>query len=144
MPFLDNCFSLFIGEEYLGAQAAVLVEAYTPIRVILDPVRSVRHLFAHRFTRAVDAVDILHARGHFQLPGITKRLVHAGRVMARVATCILGPGTSPFAMAFLTSTSAYIAPSVSRSRIAVNPWESAIWALRAARIARYGIDSFSN
>lgn len=24
-------------------------------------------------------------------------------VMARVATCILGPGTSPFAMAFLTS-----------------------------------------
>ena len=53
-------------------------------------------------------------------------------VIARVETCMCGPGTSPRLMAFFTSTSAYIAPSVSRSRIAVKPWPSAICALRAA------------
>jgi len=59
-------------------------------------------------------------------------------------TCMRGPGTSPLAIAIFSPTSAYIALPSSRSRMAVNPWESAVCALRAARIARYGIDCFSN
>src|SRR5207248_215490 len=64
--------------------------------------------------------------------------------MARVEAKIRGPGISPRSTARLTSTSAYMAPSVSRSRIAVKPWSSAIRAFRAARMARYGVDSYSS
>src|SRR2546422_3251010 len=63
--------------------------------------------------------------------------------MARVDAKMRGPGISPRSTACFTSTSAYIAPSVSRSRIVVNPCSSAILAFRAARIARYGVDWYS-
>ncbi|OLC07412.1 MAG: hypothetical protein AUH34_01345 [Gemmatimonadetes bacterium 13_1_40CM_70_12] len=60
--------------------------------------------------------------------------------IARVDAKIRGPGISPLLMARLISTSAYIAPSVSRSRNAVKPCSSARRALRAPRMARYAID----
>src|SRR5258708_7090963 len=53
--------------------------------------------------------------------------------IARVATYMRGPGMTPRWMATFTSTSAYIAPSVSRSRMVVNPF---IRALRAATLPR--------
>ena len=43
---------------------------------------------------------------------------------------------TPRWMASLTSTSAYIAPSVSRSRMVVNPFISAVRAATVARMAR--------
>ena len=55
-----------------------------------------------------------------------------------------GPGITPSLIAFFTSTSAYPAPSVSRSRIVVNPYSSARRAFTVARIVRYSVDSFSN
>src|ERR1043165_3664837 len=54
-----------------------------------------------------------------------------------------GPGTTPRAIAILRSTSAYIAPSGSRSRTAVKPYISATRALAAASIARYGALCFN-
>ena len=61
---------------------------------------------------------------------------------ARVETNRRGPGMTPRLIAVLTSTSAYIAPSVSRSRSVVKPFMSAVRTAVVARIARYGIDSF--
>ena len=51
---------------------------------------------------------------------------------ARVATKSRGPWMIPRLIAVLTSTSAYIAPSVSRSRNVVKPFWSA---MRAATVA---------
>jgi hypothetical protein len=56
--------------------------------------------------------------------------------IARVTTNIRGPGMIPRLMAVFTSTSAYIAPSVSRSRIAVKPFMSAVRTAAVARMVR--------
>ena len=63
---------------------------------------------------------------------------------ARVETNMRGPGMTPRLMAVLTSTSAYMAPSVSRSRSAVKPFIRAVRAATVARMVRYGMDSFNN
>ena len=62
---------------------------------------------------------------------------------ARVATNMRGPGMIPRSIAVFTSTSAYIAPSVSRSRMVVKPKPIAVRAAIVARIVRKGIDSLS-
>ncbi len=54
----------------------------------------------------------------------------------RVATNMRGPGMTPRAMAVFTSTSAYMAPSVSRSRMVVNPFITAVRTAALARRAR--------
>src|ERR1044072_2041181 len=54
---------------------------------------------------------------------------------ARVETNMRGPGMTPRLMAGFTSTSAYIAPSVSRSRITVKPLRSAMLKTAVARSA---------
>ena len=55
---------------------------------------------------------------------------------ARVATNIRGPGMTPRLIAVFTSTSAYMAPSVSRSRRVVKPFRRAVRAAAVARMAR--------
>ncbi len=55
---------------------------------------------------------------------------------ARVETNMRGPGMTPLLIAFFTSTSAYMAPSVSRSRMAVKPLFTAILAATVARMVR--------
>ena len=61
-----------------------------------------------------------------------------------MATNNRGPGMMPRLIAVFTSTSAYMAPSVSRSRRVVKPFSSAVFAATVARMVRYGIDSLSN
>src|SRR5581483_2883382 len=59
-----------------------------------------------------------------------------------VATCMRGPGITPRLIAFRRSTSAYPAPSVSTSRIDVNPYSSARRKFTVAKMVRYSEDCF--
>ena len=59
--------------------------------------------------------------------------------MARVEAKIRGPGMVPSSIACLISTSPYPAPSVSTSRIVVNPCSKARRAATVARAARSAI-----
>ena len=63
------------------------------------------------------------------------RMIPVG-AKARVATYMRGPGITPRAIAVFTSTSAYIAPSVSRSRSAVKPFIREARTFAVARMAR--------
>ena len=106
------------------------------VGVVLDPVRAVHDLLAHSFTGTFCTVDILHALRHAELPRIAERAVHSGGRHGPGCDLHVRAGDFPSGDGGLTSTSAYIAPSVSRSRSTVKPWERAICALRAARMAR--------
>src|SRR5882672_8559599 len=136
MGFVHDGFGFFVRKVDHAVQHTVRFEVVSAIRVVFDPVRAVHDLFAHGLARAVHAIHVLNAGWNLSSQEYPSSGYIPVGVMARVATCMRGPGTSPLAMDFLTSTSAYIAPSVSTSRIDVKPFSRAMRALRAPRMAR--------
>ncbi len=76
MRFLDDGFGFLVGEIDVAVQHAIGPVEIAAIGVILDPVRTEHDLFANRFAGFVHAVDILHAGGNLEFPGITKEGIH--------------------------------------------------------------------
>src|SRR5579884_4325022 len=62
--FLDDRLCLVIREVHHAVQHTVLRKVISPVRVILDPVRSIHDLLAHRFPCRFHTVHVLHARRH--------------------------------------------------------------------------------
>src|SRR2546423_14746268 len=144
MCFADEHLELFIAEIDPRAQPPIRSDVVLPIGVELYPVGAVLHLFADCFSDVFRTVDDLYSLGHLQFPRIPSSGYVPVGAIARVETNIRGPGITPRAIAVFTSTSVYIAPSVSRSRMAVKPFMSAVRTAAVARIARYGLLSFSS
>ena len=72
MRFLHNRLRFLIREVHHAVEHAVGLKMVAAVRVILDPIRAIHCLLAHGLARPVHTVDILHARGHFQLPRVAQ------------------------------------------------------------------------
>src|SRR5271165_2549563 len=73
---LNNRPRLFIREIDHAMEHAIRCEMIFPVGVVLNPVRPIHHLLAHRFPRTLHTIHVLHARGHLQLPRIPQQRIH--------------------------------------------------------------------